>query len=228
MPEPYYRDDAVTLYCGDCREVDAWLTADVLVTDPPYGVQYRGHGANVAPNYAVANDQDFATAAQVIRMARHLPMAVFANHASLPETLAAVRTAHKRTRTAVWHKTNINGGAPGNPWLADVEFAVCGVPAWPGVPRSGLISARRFTGNPACNASPDAYLHPTQKPIPVMESVLDILPPGVIADPFAGSGSTLIAARNLGRRAVGVEVDEAYCETIARRLAQGAFDFGVA
>jgi len=68
--------------------------------------------------------------------------------------------------------------------------------------------------------------HPHAKPLDVMEQMLEMCPPGVVADPFAGSGSTLVAARNLGRRAVGVELEERYCEMAARRLAQDCFELG--
>jgi hypothetical protein len=107
------------------------------------------------------------------------------------------------------------------PWRPSYELAWVYGTGWVG-PRGGAVLRHRvLPGNFTARDHPR-----TQKPVALMEDVVQHAPPGVIADPFAGSGSTLIAARNLGRRAVGVEIEERYCEVAAKRLAQDCLDLG--
>ena len=230
MAEPYWSDDQVTLYLGDCREVTEWLSADVLVTDPPYGIGYKAMPTGWGPrrgrpsdlHRAIAHDDSFAVGATAIAMWGSRPMAVFAGQGSLAVTLAAVAGVTKQQRVVTWHKAN-RTGAFGARWLNDVEFVVVGVDKVLDHAASAVITVRAYVGNPAWDAARggDGFLHPTQKPVGGMETLIAVCPPGTVADPFAGSGSTLVAARNQGRKAVGVEVDERYAEIAARRLSQG-------
>jgi site-specific DNA-methyltransferase (adenine-specific) len=110
----------------------------------------------------------------------------------------------------------------------DLE-AVYLVGKWPSAlgGRSSLLrTGARLQGT--SNGTSGRYGHPHAKPVDVMEQLISACPPGVIADPFAGAGSTLIAARNFGRRAIGVEVDEGYAEKAALRLSQCVMDLEVA
>lgn len=225
MPEPYYRDDSVTLYHGDCLEITEWLEADVLVTDPPYGINWCSHGSlpsakNRTGGLGIANDKDTSTRDAALRAWEGIrPALVFGSlKASYPQNWS---------RMLVFEKP-LTAGLFGNrkPWLTNWEpIFVLG--EWPEQTpnRSGVIKTGRRSAGGFRGYVTDAG-HSHAKPLDVMEQLVDACPIGVIADPFAGSGSTLLAARNLGRKAIGVELDERYCEIIANRLDQMCLDFG--
>jgi len=106
------------------------------------------------------------------------------------------------------------------PWFSNWE-PVFALGPWPDqVPTFDAVIATRAASGSGYSGYATRYGHPHAKPVDVMETLIGACPDGVIADPFAGSGSTLVAARNLGRRAIGVEVDERYAERAAKRLCQ--------
>ena len=212
----YYQDDAVTLHHGDCLEVLDWLEADVLITDPPYGIpggrlgRHEGGQAPVHPD-AKWDSLEVRDAALVAWGDR--PRAVFGSPKSTPVEARGV--------PLVWDK----GIGPGMgdlawPWGASYELVWVNGGGWSGRRRDAILRHQHSTSSAA------AIGHPTPKPVGLMTELISYAPPGVIADPFAGSGSTLVAAARLGRRAIGVELDEKYCEIAARRLSQGVLDFG--
>lgn len=205
MTLPYYQDDYVTLYHGDCLEVTEWLQADVLVTDPPYGMAYKsGRRKDLR---AIEGDTSLTVRDDALSLwGDEKPALVFG-------TWKQPRPENVR-QLIVWDKRGGVGfsGDLNMPW-ADVteEIYVLGK-GWNGPRRPALYSIPTL---PSQNR-PD---HPTPKPVSLMEQLMEYTRFGVIADPFAGSGATLIAARNLGIQVIGVEIDEAYCELIVNRLA---------
>ena len=212
---PYYRDDHVTLYHGDCLQIDAWLTADVLVTDPPYGIAWPAGRLSSNPQLrrdadtqSIAGDESTAVRDEALTLWGDRPAVIFASWRQAPAQQAAHRV--------IWHKRGRYPGVSPHPFYAvDEEVYFVGA-GWVGPPMATVIPTDEQR-----SAQPGIVGHPTPKPVGLMEQLIDKCPPGVIADPFAGSGSTLVAARNLGRQAIGVELEERYCETAARRLAQG-------
>ena len=216
----YYQDDYVTLYHGDCLEHTEWLEADVLVTDPPYGIAWTQNSMHytrsiVPTKNVIKNDENTDARDDVLRMWGDKPAIVFGSwRMPRPE---------KTKQRLIWHKTKLNPGMTKAPWYsADEEIYIIGQ-GFTGKPQQTVIPSYEARGGGDGLSAITG--HPTPKPIPLMGNLIEKCPDGVIADPFAGSGATLIAARNLGRKAIGVELEEKYCEIIASRLANQTFDF---
>lgn len=218
--KPYYADESVTLWLGDCLEELAWLEADVLVTDPPFGIAWATHGggrdlrnwAPRQPKEGIANDHDTSARDAALEAWGDKPSIVFGSPLKAPPA--------DTIQVLVWRKP-LDAGIVGArfTWRRDWE-AIYLRGRWPRVnpKRSSVIESQggleRYRNG-----------HPHAKPVDLLEHLIEEAPPGVIADPFAGSGSTLVAAARLGRKAIGVELEERYCEIAARRLAQGVLNF---
>jgi len=226
MTAPYYADESVTLWHGDCLEHPEWWTgADVLVTDPPYGIGWSKGKWNKSYNReghaGIANDADTLTRDAALALWGDRPALVFGS-------LAATYPLGWK-RMLVFEKPTVACGLFGQrvPWLNNWE-PVFVLGEWPDqTPSLNAVVATRQKAASGYSGYVTKAGHPHAKPLDVMETLMEACPPGVIADPFAGSGSTLVAAKALGRKAIGVEIDERYCEIAARRLSQGVLDFGV-
>lgn len=210
----YYQDEWVTLHHGDCLQITDWLAADVLITDPPYGYNHSSNWDGRFKGRAIANDLD-TSARDAVLAAWEGPALVFGSwRMPKPEGTHTV---------LIWDKGLAAGmGDLSIPWKPNTEEIYVIGRGFHGHRSSSILS---------CPSVPtwtsDEYvsqgrgrLHPNMKPAALIEALVIKCPPGTIADPFAGSGSTLVAAKLNGRKAVGVEIEEKYCEIAANRLAQ--------
>ena len=214
MIDPYYQDDYATIYHGDCREILPDLQkVDLVLTDPPYGAGFNGMKQISVDNAAKCGDYiwgewnnlpvDDETMRAIISQSR-MAIVFGGNYYSLPPSKCWL----------IWDKDNT-----GN--FADAELA------WTNLPQVVRLKKYRWNGMlQEPNQERNCREHPTQKPIQVMKwcvSQADKHCGGkakTILDPYMGSGSTLRAAKDLQRKAIGIEIEEKYCEIAARRLAQ--------
>jgi DNA modification methylase len=216
---PYYADDLVTIYHGDSRDILPSIAADVLVTDPPYGVNLGDH--------AGASDDR-----HVLRKAR------YATYEDTPENFLEIVVPLVSVGLAMTRRGAVFC-PPSRVWDLPRATAIGGVFLPSAMGRSGW----GYTSLVLCllyGNAPDLHLgakatairsvptraegdgHPVAKPIAWMRWLVGLTSRGdeVIVDPFLGSGTTLVAAKDLGRRAVGIEIEESYCEIAANRCSQ--------
>ena len=215
LPKPYYEDEAVTIYRGDCRDILPQLatgSVDLVLTDPPY---------NVGKDYGTADDNLApelyrATMAEIVAEALRICSRQFwvAPRYKLDLWLGLLPAAHLIV---------VRRGAAGpyrGGWSDQFEIALAlGRPNRAG---SDLWEGIRLKGE-GYFFTEETFGHPGYTPSPLIRKAMSLLSEQgeTICDPFCGTGTTLRAAKDLGRKAIGIEIEERYCEIAARRMAQG-------
>lgn len=213
---PYYSDAAVTIYHGDCREVIERIKGDALVTDPPYGVEFVGKRTKRLDPNGGYDTGDSTIGPEVV--AGYLP---FVKRAAV---FTGTRIMHLYPAPADMGCVYCPSGAGRGPW---------GFACFNPILFYGTNPTNHLGQKPASiisSAKAGASEHPCPKPLEWMTWLVSLasLEAETVIDPFMGSGTTLRAAKDLGRRAVGIEISERYCEIAAKRMAQEVFDFGTA
>ncbi len=234
--EPYYEADGITIYHGDALEVlptmsDQW---GAVIADPPYcsGGRQQANARNVHSKSARSEwflTDNMGTDSYVWWM-REVGRCLFAgaevgahfycftDWRQYAATVTGLETVGWSLKSCVvWSKGR--GGAMGSFWRNDHEL----IPVFSKGPPTPLPDGSFF--NVLTATKPQGGLHPTVKPTEVLQRLCQATT-GLVLDPFMGSGTTLVAAKNLGRSAIGIEVEERYCEIAANRLAQGVLDLG--
>ena len=227
--KPYYEAHGITIYHGDCRDVLPQLpSVDLLLTDPPYGIHYasswktRSGGApRVHESSFGADDMDtswVSTATQCMKP--NTAAFIFTRWDVLHLWKYALECAGLPVvQRIIWDKAHFKMGDLRyyGSQTEDVLFCRKGEPSMRWKQRAGNLyrvsSAWLREGQ---------FDHPTQKPERLLKTFIAHTTDasGLVLDPFMGSGSTLRAAKDLGRRAIGIEIEERYCEIAARRLQQ--------
>lgn len=216
---PYYSDDLVTLFHADAREVPLDGT---VVSDPPFniGFKYRTYRDRLpAPEYRALLAVTLRAPSVVI----HYPEAMFEVARAIGQDPSRVvawvyhSNTPRQWRSIAWYGCEPDLSAVRQPYKNPTDRRVARLI------EGGSEGAPLYDwwqDDIVKNVSREKGAHPCQMPVDLMRRIVAVTPAEVIVDPFAGSGSTLVAAKSLGRRAVGVEMDEAYCEQAANRLRQ--------
>ena len=216
-----YKSDRCTIYRGDCLGVLPTLApADLLVTDPPYGIDYRGSAGNFEPIAGDSSTEAAEQALDALRLGRGRHAYVFWSPAV--QQLKADAAKFSEWQQLIWDK-QITGMGGGHCWATSHELILFCVEKEGRKARTCAGAARLRRGSVlSCQRMHGAKnsRHPTEKPVPLLRELIESSskPGEVVLDPFAGVGSTLVAAILEGRRAIGIELDPGYASIAVERV----------
>jgi site-specific DNA-methyltransferase (adenine-specific) len=213
--KPYYQDEWATIYQGDCREVLSVVPSPrVVITDPPYGINYQtANLGKVTRDNEVPIDWLAYISLHTDKVTR---LYWFTHERSIGKVQEAlVQLGWSLYRMLVWDKISMTPGDLSD-YGCRTEYIISAVAAGQrdrlrGARDSNLISVPRVDMR--------VLKHPTEKPLALMSYLVvrSTGPSELVLDPFMGSGTTLVAAKQLQRHAIGIEIEERYCEIAARR-----------
>jgi len=224
MTGPYYQDESVTLYLGDCREIMPTLgRVDAVITDPPFFMpaahfQSRINWQRSWGDVSILGAFWAATLDLIIPRLRETGHFVtFCNGDSYPVFYPEMYRRFDVLKCLVWDKGHVGLGRI---WRHQHELMIAARWDESFVSIGGKLHSDVIRVRATPSADRD---HPVEKPPGLLRAVIEPITPAgaIVLDPFMGAGSTLIAARDLGRKAIGIDTEERYCEAAAKRLAQG-------
>lgn len=213
--KPYYEQDGIIIYHGDCREVLPTLTesVDLVLTDPPYGINYKTtHGASWEGTQ-IQGDSDTDLRDFVVDHFSGFPMFIFGSW--------KMRRPISTRAVLIWDKGPAFGmGDLSFPWKNSYEEIYVIGDGFKGKRDEGVIR-----GHIQVSWESKGRCHPNQKPVSLISYLLSKTNATCICDPFMGSGTTLRAAKDAGMKAIGIEIEEHYAEIAAKRVEQGVFQW---
>lgn len=217
LTKPYYQDESCTIYHGDCALiVPQLMDFDLLLTDPPYGINENSKKQKTRSNLAKPTDYGEFNWDKKISNEYLLLLQCIAKSQIIFGGNYYADKLPPNSCWLVWDKDN------GSSDFADCELA------WTNLKKAVRLFRYRWSGMLQQNMkNKDKRVHPTQKPLSLMKWCIELAGDvNTIIDPFMGSGTTLRAAKDLGKKAVGIDIDERYCEIAAERLRQQSMGWG--
>ena len=211
LPKPYYDEDGITIYCADCRDILPHLPkVDLVLTDPPYGIDFKYIG--------------YDDTRENLKKLVEIIFPVMKSKASLIAIFCGITQTHLYPEpdwiaATFWNTTGSFGKFGFTQWMPILLYGqdVKGFGNVNGVTKSDIYlkSGLGVVGETG------KIQHPCPKPLNTIKHWVNRLSSGgLVLDPFMGSGTTLVAAKNLGKKAIGIEISEEYCRIAVERLAQ--------
>ena len=223
--KPYYQEPNIKIYCGDCLDILKDIddnSIDLVLTDPPYNIGYQSNMRTRSSkfNLIVNDDNDFRTKIYPTlynKLKNNSACLIFCSFKNYAVDYIVLSKYFEIKNNIIWYKPGGGIGDLEHSLLTDYEMILVGHKGRCKIRGKRLGSVWRNT-----KVNPNKMIHPTEKPTSLINRLIEKFSDvgDVVLDPFFGSGTTLRACKDLGRKCIGIEISKEYCDIAVKRLAQ--------